>query len=329
MKKKIYEMLRKYVAKRATHNLGEVEITEDEVICYVDGKKLKKQMLERDLHRYNIRFHRIPTNEEIYKVYKLNKPVHYIIKDVDFDREINIMASMKDCHVTFEKCSFTACIGIDFADHITFKNNIYRAQTYKNYYSIHKDGTFCISTRADKNEINKIEFIQDKIKVDDVPEVPFARANDTNKSMQKKMEKAVMRIWLYGKEVTLKFSDIVNAKSIEMVANNLTLISSGISAKETEIKTGNINFVDSDIKSDVITIDSSTIEGKLLISHNGLFINGVEVDKNEAIIIDNYDISLQQNRLELIDLLKKIENKSEEEISMQIKSQPLKRILKK
>ena len=77
-----------------------------------------------------------------------------------------------------------------------------------------------------------------------------------------------------------------------------------------------------------ITIDSSTIEGKLLISHNGLFINGVEVDKNET-IIDNYDISLQQNRLELIDSLKKIENKCEEEISMQIKSQPLKRILKK
>ena len=62
------------------------------------------------------------------------------------------------------------------------------------------------------------------------------------------------------------YRDIVNAKSIEMVANNLTLISSGISSKEIEIKTGNIKFVDSDIKSDVISIDSSIIEGKLLIS---------------------------------------------------------------
>ena len=49
MKKKIYELLRKYVAKRATHNLGKVEITDDEVICYVDGKKLKKQMKEKYL----------------------------------------------------------------------------------------------------------------------------------------------------------------------------------------------------------------------------------------------------------------------------------------
>ena len=33
-----------YVAKRATHNLGKVEITDDEIICYVDGNKLKRQI---------------------------------------------------------------------------------------------------------------------------------------------------------------------------------------------------------------------------------------------------------------------------------------------
>lgn len=39
MKEKIYEILRNYVAKRATHNLGKIEIKDKEVICYVDGKK--------------------------------------------------------------------------------------------------------------------------------------------------------------------------------------------------------------------------------------------------------------------------------------------------
>ena len=170
MKKKIYELLRKYVAKRATGNLGKVEIYNDQIVCYVDGRKLKKK--EKYIHRYMVIFKWIPSKEEIFKTYNLEKPVHYIIEDVDFDREINIMASMKNCHVTFENCTFTGAVEIDFADHITLINNVYNAQNYKNFYSIYKEGEFCISTTSKKGKINKIEFINDDIDVDYPETIP-------------------------------------------------------------------------------------------------------------------------------------------------------------
>lgn len=60
MKKKIYEILRYMVAKKATHNLGKVKIYDDEIVCFVAGKKLKKK--EKYLHRYNLIFRSIPSN---------------------------------------------------------------------------------------------------------------------------------------------------------------------------------------------------------------------------------------------------------------------------
>lgn len=330
MKNKIYEMLRMHVAKRATHNLGDVVITDDEVICYVDGKELKKQSSKRYLHRYNIMLHCIKRDEEIYKTYRLDKPVHYIIKNVDFDKEINIQTSTKDCHVTFENCKFTAGVSIDFADHLTFFDNTYRMQTYDNYLSYIKYGEFIISTRANKNEINKIEFILDKIKFED-EEVPVAiHVKDLNKPRPKKMINAVPEIWLYAKEISFYMSDICNAKNIEIGANNLEAVRMFIGARELEIKADNINFDYPVLHSDVITIDSSKIEGTFRVGHNGLFINGVEIDKNKKVInVDNYDMPLQQKRLELINSLKKIERTCEKQMSEEIKKQPLTRVLKK
>ena len=125
-------------------------------------------------------------------------------------------------------------------------------------------------------------------------------------------------------------SSEINAKNMEIAADTVTLIDSDISAKEIEIKANKIVFDDATISADVITIDSPSIEGKLSMCHEGLFINGVEVDKNEAItIIENYDLALQKQRLELINSLKKIQSTCEERIAEQIKQQPLTRVLKK
>lgn len=326
MKHKIYEMLRMHVAKRATHNLGKVEITEDEVICYVDEKKLKKQMSERFINRYRIMLHCIKRNEEIYKIYNLDKPVHYIIRNVDFDKEISIMASMKDCHVTFENCSFKTCIEIDFADHLTFINNTYIPQENK-YFSLHEAGEFCISTYDRINEVNKLELINNEIYVPDIKEIPGVNMND-KKNITTPITKSKLRLWLYAKEVILNASDIIDAKSLEIGAETLYLEDEYLISKEIEIKANKIILDNATIRADVITIDSPKIEGKLLTNHEGLFINGVEADKNEG-LIDNYDLELQQKRLELIDSLKKIERTCEKQISEEIRKQPLTRVLKK
>lgn len=316
MKNKIYEMLRKYVAKRATGNLGKVEILEDKIVCHVDGKKLKNKMKEKYLHRYNLIFRCIPLKEEIYKTYNLEKPVYYIIYDIKFDKEINIRASVKNCHVLFENCTFTGAVEIDFADHITFINNTYKAQNYENFRSIHKEGDFCISTRANKEEINKIEFLKERIDV------------DCSNSILSKQKMPNLQIWLYAKEIYMTTTDVVDAKSIDICADDFCIVSGKITSEETQINTKEIGMYCATIKSDIISVIAdapSRLRGKL--KSSSLFINGIEMNKNEDISKEN--LELQQKRLELINSLKKIERTCEKQIAEELKREPLTRILKK
>lgn len=327
MKKKIYELLRKYVAKRATGNLGKVEIYNDQIVCYVDGRKLKKK--EKYIHRYNVIFKCIPSKEEIFKTYNLEKPVHYIIEDVDFDREINIMASMKNCHVTFENCTFTGAVEIDFADHITLINNVYNAQNYKNFYSIYKEGEFCISTTSKKGKINKIEFINDDIDVDYPETIPVYRATDKSPK-KKEIKNPIVEIYLYAKEITMTNTNIINAKSIEVGTENLILNKVNISSKEIEVDATKIesHYFNSEIKSDIISVKTDSYFGELEANYKTLFVNGVEINKNES-NINEETLKLQKQRLELLSTLKKIETHAEEQISQELKKEPLTRVLKK
>lgn len=332
MRKKIYEILRMYVAKRATHNLGKVEITDDEIICYVDGNKLKRQMSEKYLNRYNIILHSIQEGKEIYKTYNLDKPVHYIIKNIDFDKEINIMASMKRCHVTFEECSFKTWISISFADYITFKNNTYSVNDIRYSYSIIPHGQFCISARR-IIEVNKLEFVNDKIKVQDVETIEAVNVNDINKKkIGKNNKKSVVEMWLVAKEILFINSDIINVDSLELNAEKLTMENSNFDVKEISIYTDDIMSTNSSINTDIADINCGRDDAInqiqcIDISYNNLFVDGIEVNRNDGI---NRDVlELQQERLKLISVLKRVECKCEEQIAMEIKKQPLKRVLKK
>jgi len=346
MKKKIYEIIRKSLAKKATGNLGRIVIHDDIIFCYVDGKKLKKK--EKYTHRYNLIFKCIPLKEDIYKIYNLEKPVHYIIEDVDFDREINIKASVTNCHVTFKNCTFTGAVEIDFADVVTFINNTYKAQNYSNFRSIYKEGEFGISTRTNKNEINKIEFIGDDIDVDYPETIPVYKVDA--KSPKKKQEKSpIVEIWLYAKEILIRDTDIVDAKKIEVVTDDLILNKVNISSKEIEVVTddlilnkvnisseeievdaANLDSVNlyNEIKGDIISVNTNSYFGELSTKYKTLFVNGIEANKNES-NINEETLKLQKQRLELLSTLKKIETCTEEQISQKLKKEPLTKVLKR
>ena len=327
MNNKIYEILRKHVAKMATGKLGKVEILDDELVCYVDGKKLKKK--EKYLHRYNLIFKMVNPIKEIYKIYNLQKPVHYIVKDINFDMEVNIMASMRKCHVTFENCTFTTLVRIDFADHLTFKNNKYKACTYKDYRSIIPGGHFYISTGESQN--NKIEFINDTIEVPDLKYIPVIKAPDNIKTNY--IKKANIKIWLYAKNITMTNVNLINVESMDLRADNLIMNDTNIDSKELSIYVKDITANNSTIKTDIADINSETDNAisqiqNININYNHLYVDGIEVNKNEK-NIDNQSLKLQKQRLELINSLKKIERTCEKEISEEIKRQPLTKVLKK
>lgn len=313
MKKIIYEMLRKYVARIATGKKGKCEILDKEIICYVDGRKLKKK--KKYDHRYDLSFLLIPAEEELYRIYRVDKPVHYIVKNVVFDMEVNIKASVKNCHVTFDNCTFKEGIGIDFADHITFINNKYVARDHKNYFSLVPEDHFYISTRANKNEINKISFISDNIEVDDINIIPVVKANDVHKKINRK-KRPIIKLWLYAKEISIFNTNVFDIESIVIVTDRLTLNHTNISSRQIEIDAKYMT-ANCDINSEIISISTNPdaiIPGKMNVNHECMFINGVEVDKNEK-VINEYDLELQKQRLELINSLRKIKNISDNHIS--------------
>lgn len=327
MKNKIYELLRKNVVRMATGKLGKVEILDDEIICYVDGKKLKKK--EKYLHRYNLIFKMVNPTKEIYKIYNLQKPVHYIVKDIDFDMEVNIMASTRNCHVTFENCTFTTLVRIDFADHLTFKNNKYKACTYKNYLSLIPEGHFYISTGESQN--NTIEFINDTIDVPDLQYIPIIKAPRGSKINN--IKKANVEMWLYAKNIIMTNMNVIKAESMDLRTDNLIINNSNIDSKELSVYAKDIMANNSAINTDIADINSekdnaiSQIQN-ININYNHLYVDGIEVNKNEK-NIDNQSLKLQQQRLELINTLNKIERTCKETIADEIKKQPITRVLKK
>ena len=237
------------------------------------------------------------------------------------------MASMKKCHITFEKCIFTEAVMIDFADHITFINNTYNAQQYKNYISYIKEGEFLISTKANKNEINKIDVFADSICVPNVnclPIVKYPEGKITNRKIE-----PIIEMWLYAKEINIIGTNIIGAKNIEIGADKLIMTDTNISAKEIEINAPIFEDYLSNIFSDIISIETNEYDdSNKMISSNSIFINGIEMNKN-APNINEETLKLQKQRLELLEILKKIETHVEEQIIKEVRKEPLTRVLKK
>lgn len=325
MKKKKYPILRNRVTKRALGNLGKVEILDNKIVCYVKGKKIMTRF--PGMHRYKLIFNCAPINNEKYRKYDIDKPIHYIVEDIYFDREIDIIAPKENCHITFENCTFTAAIEISSADHITFTNNIYKAQPDRNYLSIYKEGEFCISTRKQFCDVNNLEFINDKLVMEDIELITVCHIKDVDKIPKTIKKKCNIELYLNAKEVSIINTDILNVDSIQISAETLDIESSNINSKEIEISSDTILNC-SNIKTKVISIEAGVIEGPTHIESNGIFVNGVQMNKNEK-NIQMGEMKEQKKVLELINTLKKIERASEETLMNELRKEPLTRVLRK
>lgn len=309
----IYEVLRKEAARILTNKKGKCEILEDKIICHVSERKAK----EKDSicsWRYKLIFHGIGGDykKSIAKKYDLEKPIYYVIENVKYDREISICGSLlPDCHVVFKSCTFKEAIRIDQANTITFINNKYEVSDgIRN--NLVKKGEFHISTRSYKDDIHSIKFIDDNINVSN----------------------GISKLWLIGKNVELINTSISNANSIDIESDNLIIDSSDITSSEITIDSENIKSnTDSGIMSEIVTVEG---DGRLYnIWTDNLSINGIQVNSNKK-FQDEKELELQRERLELINILKRIKSRCQDsvadklqETAIKIKNQPIERVLRK
>ena len=111
---------RKLALRSITGNMGRVVEDEDEIICYVRQKKLKKDcIILKGCRNFN--------NENITRKYGIDKPIHYIFDGLECSSDIysydGIKLDFRNCY--FKYCSYISLVGDCEFENCTFASSLF------------------------------------------------------------------------------------------------------------------------------------------------------------------------------------------------------------
>lgn len=165
---KIYNQTRNWLKKSMTCFLGKTEETDNEIICYVEKSKVRK-----DSNGYKIICLNKNISESLANKYNLNKQVNYVIDGIKFDKTKVVIFGTDNCKVNIKNCRFENGLNVWVsgkckledsyilepehlkieADELTIKDMIIKNQIWNPY------GNLLVSLASDK----KIEVINSVI----------------------------------------------------------------------------------------------------------------------------------------------------------------------
>lgn len=274
----IYKYLLKSSLLKPIRKIGKCKIYNDRIVCLVDGKKLKKNC--DSSYCYRLFFYGIFSKNELeLKKYQLDKPVQYIIENVDFDK--NICINSYDSEIIFRNCSFSSVIDIKHAFSITFENNKYKARTLYDFTKNKMYSKFYILTKDIEN-VECIKFVNDNICI-----------TSEKKFDNIKQNSVLMRLDLFAKNI-----EIVNTKIDE---KNSTIIESDKIIIKNSVINSNEFYVTSNCiekENNIFNIKEGIISGENVLSLNSI--------NNQNIYYKDKE-KLQKLRELLINKLKQVE----------------------
>lgn len=238
VKKTIYNMIRNKLLKRMTNNLGEIIEEEDKIICNVSLVKLHKLLFNNLCHDLIVHGNTI-MDKQTKELYKLNKPVHFIIKDECFMNHLSVVASTT-VDFTFENCKFNEELSIKSAGNVVLKNNIYNTTSlyrFDNFYFFAVNANSL--TFDNDNFIN--EFNRDRItKFGMNINVDSMKINKTNINI----DKNGLDICIKTKKLDIKDSIIYCDDAIVIIADEINTENSMVESKTSiEIVNKNSNNI--------------------------------------------------------------------------------------
>lgn len=282
-----YNLLRNYYAKNLTGYMGKVKIKDDKIVCYVSKNALNKEN-NSIIHCIILRGTTC-YSEELKNKYNLNKPIHYIIENMMFNKEFSLQAGC-GTHVIIKNCTFNNIIDITWAaGEITFENN-----NYNNSNPFYFNNRLYFGCKAKKlniindvfmnaghnNEIGQIAFgISAKVDELYISDSFIFTSDDEGKLL------------IDAKETQIKDS-IIDCTNIELKSNVINMRNSRISAYDSII-------IDNEMNNELDDIDAQEV------LYNGLLIkagNELRIDINDE------TLKIAKKRQELITLLNNIKN---------------------
>lgn len=301
IKQKLHEIGRYYLKKSLTGNLGKVVEEQDRLVCYVKKSKCKKENLSYTIACRGLR----AANRTLAKQYNLDKPICYIIDDLEFKGNIVYIFGYDNCEVVIRNCHFDFNLNIHVNGKCTLENSFIQALSY---LSIGADELII------KNmDIKNLRHVKSNLKI--------------YLGTDEKLEIVDSYIGRKGEYTTVSiFSDkelsFDNAKiagdNVEIEAKSIESSNTLISAKK-EVKLKIDEFEKLDITSPTIVYNGDTF------SHNG-----------KRILLEKVVDPVITKRLELIKTLKNIKNECEgtinskiEQYESSLKEQPICKTLKR
>ena len=116
MKKKSERLKQKLLGK-LTHNLGEVVVKDDRIICYVNAEKIGLFK-----SKITLGMHFLPKQGDI-KKYNLDKPIYFIFNHINFYDRVWLYCPIEEYNIVFKNCDFKREIHIEQTKNVTFQNN--------------------------------------------------------------------------------------------------------------------------------------------------------------------------------------------------------------
>ncbi len=118
MKKKIYNIIRNYLKKQLTGNLGKVVEIDDALYCYVDKKKCRRRRFFLDIMCLGIK----RCDKELARIYNLDKKVYYIFNNINFKKNEVRLFGDENSEIIIKDCNFEYGLDIANGKNITLDN---------------------------------------------------------------------------------------------------------------------------------------------------------------------------------------------------------------
>ena len=277
--------IRNYVKLEITNNLGKVEEFDDKLVCYVDDRYKEKNCFKAsDSTKYFFHCGVLEKNINLAKKYNLNKKIIYIIKDKCFDYEVNVYG-YDNCEIIFDNCKFNYGLCTQLYDKCIIKNSEINQFGYT-------------SLNANEIIIDKCKILNNNYFANNLTII--AERTQINNSLIGVLSKQLI--------LTIKSLD-------DLILNNSSILGDKIELHSKRIlsnKISNINAID------CVRINSNDYQN-LNVKGKKININSATISNYDGIICLNKEKNtLSLKKIELINLLQKIKEKSESKIAEEV-----------
>lgn len=276
-KKVIYNIRRSYIKKSLTGFLGKVVEDNEKVICYVEKHNIEFEKYNSTIACFGIR----EEQKEIAKVYKLNKPICYVIDGLQFkNHRVNIFG-YNDCEVIIKNCNFEFDLYIHVDGKCTLDNTDIRTLS---------------SLMISANELVIQNMSGDQIKI-------IGPKSDIGFGANDKIDVIDSNIGNKKKKINVSF----------LATNELNIVNSNIYGKDVVLESSVINV---DEKSSLTATGKVTLKtddfSPMNLNAPIIVLNEEEIaNEKKSVVFTKITDPLILKRVELVKLLRKVKNECE------------------